>query len=54
MKAFFARYLNEIVGLTLMLLMASALIAGQTNAGFEQNAVGEARALIEIRLTVSE
>ena len=54
MKAFFIRYLNEIVGLAMMALMACALIAGQANTGFERNAVEEARALIEIRLTVSE
>ena len=54
MKTFVRRYLNEIIGLTVLVLMAAALIAGQANAGSEQGAVEEGRALIEIRLTVSE
>ncbi len=32
MKAFFIRYLNEIVGLTVMALMTLALVAGQADA----------------------
>jgi hypothetical protein len=33
MKKRIAQYLNEIVSITIMLLMALALIAGQTTAG---------------------
>ncbi len=54
MKAFLQRNLNEIVGLTVMVLMAAALIAGQANAGFERSSIEEAGASIEIRLTVAE
>ena len=35
MKPFLDKYLNEIVGLTIMALMTVALIAGQANAGLE-------------------
>ncbi len=54
MKTFFNRYLNEIVGLTIMVLMAGALISGQANAGFERVTVDDAREVIEIRLTVPD
>ena len=36
MKALFIRYLNEVVGLTVMALMAVALIAGQADADFHE------------------
>ena len=35
MKTFLHRYLNEIVGLTIMALMAVALISGQADAGVQ-------------------
>ncbi len=35
MKSHVAQYLNEIVSITIMLLMAVALIAGQVTAGAE-------------------
>ena len=54
MKTFFNRYLNEIVGLTIMVVMAGALIAGQANADFKRVAVDDAREVIEIRLTVPD
>ena len=54
MKTFIKRYLNEIIGLTMLVAMAAALIAGQANTGYEHGAVEEARALIEISLTVAE
>jgi len=54
MKTLFVRYLNEIVGLTIMALMTVALIAGQANASAGQSASEETREVIEIRLTISE
>lgn len=54
MKAFFMRYLNEIVGLSVMALMALALVAGQAEAEIQQAAVEELRELIEIRLRMSD
>ena len=54
MKAFFARYLNEIVGLTVMALMTLALVAGEADADMHRAAVEEVRQVIEIRLTVAD
>ena len=54
MKTIFVRYLNEIVGLTVMALMALALIAAQADADIHRAAVDEARRVIEIRLTVGD
>ena len=54
MKAFFVRYLNEVVGLAVMALMAVALIAGQADAEVQRAAVEELRQVIEIRLTVTD
>jgi hypothetical protein len=54
MKALFERYLNEIVGLTIMGLMTLALIAGQANADVQKAAVDEVRDIIEIRLTITD
>ena len=54
MKAFFVRYLNEIVGLTVMALMTLALVAGQADAEVQKAAVDELRPIIEIRLTISD
>ena len=54
MKSLWGRYLNEIVGLTIMALMAIALIAGQAQAtGDYDTAAAEGRDIIEIRLTIS-
>ena len=54
MKAVFIRYLNEIVGLTVMALMAIALIAGQAEAEVRKAAAEQEREILEIRLTVAE
>lgn len=54
MKAFFVRYLNEIVGLTIMALMTLALVAGQADAEIQKVAVDEVRDIIEIRLTITD
>jgi hypothetical protein len=54
MKAFFVRYLNEIVGLTVMALMTLALVAGQADAQVQKAAVDEVREVIEIRLTIAD
>jgi len=54
MKALLVRYLNEIVGLTIMALMTVALIAGQADAKFQEAAAKEARDVIEIRLTIED
>lgn len=52
MKALFVRYLNEIVGLTIMVLMTVALIAGQADANVGKGMAEGARDVIEIRLTI--
>ncbi len=54
MKALFVRYLNEIVGLTMMALMAMALIAGQASAEVRKAAAEQEREILEIRLIVAE
>lgn len=54
MKTLWGRYLNEIVGLTVMALMAIALIAGQAKATSDEIAAGEVREIIEIRLTIED
>ena len=54
MKAFFVRYLNEIVGLAVMALMTLALVAAQADAEVQKAAVEEMRQVIEIRLTVTD
>jgi len=54
MKALYIRYLNEIVGLTVMALMALALIAGQADADIQQAAAGKAHQVVEIRLSLDE
>ena len=54
MKASLDRYLNEIVGLTIMALMTVALIAGQANAGLQEAERAEEPGLIEIRLTITD
>lgn len=54
MKALFVRYLNEVIGLTLMALMAVALIAGESDAGVHQAAAEQDRDIVEIRLTAAE
>ena len=51
MKPFFRRYLNEIVGLTVMALMTVALVAGQTRNGTIETELDGPRDVIEIRLT---
>ena len=54
MKGLWGRYLNEIVGLTIMVLMTIALIAGQAQAtGSYESVAKEAREIVEIRLTIS-
>jgi hypothetical protein len=58
MKALIARYLNEVVSLTVMALMVVALIAGQAGAmgrdaihrNPEFNAVATIRTVLDIRL----
>ena len=54
MKALLVRYLNEIVGLTIMVLMTVALIAGQADAKSQGAAVDENHDIIEIRLTIKD
>jgi len=54
MKGLWGRYLNEIVGLTIMALMTIALIAGQAQAiGTNDSVAKEVRDIVEIRLTIS-
>jgi hypothetical protein len=52
MKAFWRRYLNEIVGLTIMVVMAIALIDGQAHALGDTHAMGPEHKVIEVRLTI--
>jgi hypothetical protein len=54
MKAFFTRYLNEFVGLSVMALMVLALVAGQADADIQRAAVEEVRQVVEIRLSVAD
>ncbi len=54
MKALFVRYLNEFVGLTMMALLAMALIAGQADAEVRKAAAEQEREILEIRLIVAE
>ena len=54
MKAFFIRYRNEFVGLSVMALMTLALVAGQADAEIQRAAVEEVRQVVEIRLTVAD
>ncbi|MDH3350483.1 MAG: hypothetical protein OEM60_09400 [Gammaproteobacteria bacterium] len=54
MKSPLIRHLNEIVGLTIMAMMAWALVAGQAEAMAQAGAAEQGRALIEIRLTIDE
>jgi hypothetical protein len=54
MKTLFVRYLNEVVGLTIMALMTLALIAGQADADVHKAAVDEVRHIIEIRLSITD
>lgn len=54
MKAFWRRYLNEIVGLTIMVVMAIALIDGQAHALTDKHVRGADHKVIEVRLTVGD
>jgi len=62
MKALIVRYLNEIVGLTVMALMVVALVAGQAGAmgkdavrsNAELAAVATIRTVLDIRLEREE
>jgi len=54
MKALFERYLNEILGLTIMALMALALIAGQADAGIHERAVDDLRDTVRIDLVITD
>jgi hypothetical protein len=54
MKALWKRYLNEIIGLTIMGLMTIALVAGQAQATPDPSEHQASRAILEITLTISE
>jgi hypothetical protein len=56
MKALLARYLNEVVGLTIMALMTVALIAGQAGAVTQNASINQShdRAIIEIHLSLKD
>jgi len=53
MKALLVRYLNEVVGLTIMALMTLALVAGQADADIQKAVAEQDRDVIEIRLSIS-
>ena len=52
MKTIWTRYLNEIVGLTVMALMIIALVAGQAEATSTEIASRAEHHVIEVRLTL--
>lgn len=54
MKALWRRYLNEIVGLTVMALMTIALVAGQAQARGDSSIGDVAHPIVEVRLTISD
>jgi len=54
MKALLERYLNEIVGLTIMGLMALALIAGQADAALGKSAAQELADVVAIEVAISD
>ena len=54
MKAFWRRYLNEIVGLTIMVVMTIALIDGEAHTLGDKHAAGAEHKLIEVRLTIGK
>ena len=54
MKALWRRYLNEIVGLTIMALMAVALIDGEAHATADSVAGAAKHKVIEIRFSVGD
>ncbi len=51
MKHLIGRYLNEIVGLTMMALMIIALVAGQIDTTAQSAAVDGAKDFIEIHVS---
>ena len=51
MKHVIGRYLNEIVGLTMMALLVIALVAGQADATAQSAAADSARDFIEIHVS---
>jgi hypothetical protein len=54
MKTLIVRYLNEIVGLTVMALMVIALVAAQAEATAAVAVGGEARDIVEIRFVIGD
>jgi len=50
MKHLIGRYLNEIVGLTMMALLVIALVAGQADATAQNARVDSQKELIEIHV----
>ena len=54
MKALWTRYLNEIVGLTVMALMTIALVAEQARATPDPSVHDASQTILEIRLTISD
>jgi hypothetical protein len=54
MKALWRRYLNEIIGLTIMALMTIALVAGQAQATGDPSVHEVPNPLLEIRLIISD
>ena len=50
MKHLIGRYLNEIVGLTMMALLVIALVAGQTDATAQNAGIDSQKELIEIHV----
>ena len=54
MKALWKRYLNEIIGLTIMALMTMALVAGQAEATPDPSVHEASHSILEIRLTIGK
>ena len=54
MKALLERYINEIVGLTIMALMVLALVGGQADVDIRKGAAQDLAAIVKIDLSVSD
>ena len=54
MKTLWTKYLNEVVGLTVMALMVIALIAGQAHGTATNGMQDEPLPILEIRVTISD
>jgi hypothetical protein len=54
MKMLLDKYLNEIVGLSIMVLMALAIVSAEADADLQRAAVDDVRQVIKVRLTAGD